>query len=263
MQDFVRGPVEKLMNALIVEDEMVVARHLATILKKVGYGVCHTVTNVADALSILEQGDSDVVLIDIMLNGERDGIDLAHELRAGYQLPFLFITSHADPATVERAKATHPNGYLVKPFTPEEVYAATEIALINFANAQLGIPRWSADSKGGLPAFKVKRVQAHIQENLDGELSLDELSEVAELSKYYFSRLFKEAVGMPPYEYVLEQRVMEACRCLSETEDSITEIALQTGFSGPSHLSRVFREHMGISPSSFRKTQGAPGNQDE
>ena len=100
MQDFVRGPVEKLMNALIVEDEMVVARHLATILKKVGYGVCHTVTNVADALSILEQGDSDVVLIDIMLNGERDGIDLAHELRAGYQLPF-----HSNSGTLPRRAA--------------------------------------------------------------------------------------------------------------------------------------------------------------
>src|SRR5690554_2490081 len=101
------------MNALIVEDEMVVGRHLATILKKVGYGECYTVTNVVDALSILEEGTPDVVLIDIMLSGDRDGIDLAHELRAKYSIPFLFITSHADTATVERAKATHPNGYLV------------------------------------------------------------------------------------------------------------------------------------------------------
>lgn len=251
------------MNALIVEDEMVVARHLATILKKVGYGVCHTVTNVGDALSILEEGHPDVVLIDIMLNGERDGIDLAHELRTRYHLPFLFITSHADPTTVERAKATHPNGYLVKPFTPEEVYAATEVAIINYTNAQMGSRKWSIDPEGGLPSFRLKRVKSHILDHLDGELSLDELAEVAGLSKYYFSRLFKEAVGMPPYEYVLEQRIAEACRRLSESEYSITEIALQTGFSGPSHLSRVFRERVGLSPSSFRKTQGSTDKQSE
>lgn len=243
------------MNALIVEDEMVVARHLATILKKVGYGVCHTVTNVGDALSILEQKQPDVALIDIMLNGERDGIDLAYELRTRYQLPFLFITSHADSATVERAKGAHPNGYLVKPFTPEEVYAATEVAIINYTNAQMGSKKWAIDPEGGLPTFRLKRVKSHILDHLEGELSLDELAEVAGLSKYYFSRLFKEAVGMPPYEYVLEQRVVEASRLLKETELSITEIALQTGFSGPSHLSKVFRERAGLSPSAFRKAK--------
>src|SRR5690606_2070980 len=147
------------MKALIVEDEVLVAYDLGTMLDQVGYAVPAVATSVEEALEAVEQHSPDVVLIDIMLGGERDGIDLGRILHADYDLPFLYVTSHADRATVERAKATRPSGYLVKPFTESEVYAATEIALSHFvARSDDAIGEDVDQSSRGLPAFRLRKV---------------------------------------------------------------------------------------------------------
>ena len=122
------------MKALVVEDEMVVARHLSRILEEIGYTVPAMALTTEEALEMIDQYHPDIVLIDIVLKGEKDGIDLARRLRDDHNVPFLFITSHADRQTVRRAKATRPSGYVMKPFKRDEVYAATEIALSNHAD---------------------------------------------------------------------------------------------------------------------------------
>lgn len=242
------------MKALIVEDEVLVAYDLSTMLEQVGYVVPAVATSVGEALEAVEQHSPDVVLIDIMLGGERDGIDLGRILQADYDLPFLYVTSHADRSTVERAKATRPSGYLVKPFTESEVYAATEIALSHFAERSDDATGADADqSSGGLPAFRLRKVLAYIEEHVTEDLKLDTLAEVAGMSKYHFSRLFKDAVGVPPYRYVVQQRVEAARSLLLGTDLSVTEIALRTGFSSQSHLSTAFREHTGTTPVALRE----------
>ena len=97
------------MKALIVEDEVLVAYDLSTILEQVGYTIPVVATSVEEALDALDQHNPDVVLIDIMLEGERDGIDLGLILQEEYDVPFLYVTSHADRLTVERAKTTRPS----------------------------------------------------------------------------------------------------------------------------------------------------------
>lgn len=242
------------MKALIVEDEMIVARDLAHILKEVGYCVCGVTTNVDEALDIVLVNQPDVVLIDIVLKGDRDGIDLAHVLREENNIPFLFITSHADRATVERAKAAHPSGYLVKPFTRDEVYAATEIALINYADGQAD-PLNSNEDEDGLPPFRLAKVKEYVEEHLNEDLTLSELAGIAGMSKYYFSRLFKQSEGIPPYEYVLERRVEVGKELLRDTDLSLVQIALKTGFSSQSHFGKIFRRQVGVTPAAYREAQ--------
>lgn len=116
-------------KVLVVEDEAIIARHLRGILRNLHYEVTAVVACVADALEQLERNPPDVVLIDVMLAGEQDGIDLAHRLRALYHLPFVFVTSLSDADTLARATQTSPAGYLVKPFTEQAVYVALELAL--------------------------------------------------------------------------------------------------------------------------------------
>lgn len=248
------------MKALIVEDEVLVAYDLSTMLEQVGYVVPAVATSVEEALEAVERYGPDVVLIDIVLGGERDGIDLGRILQADYDLPFLYVTSHADRSTVERAKATRPSGYLVKPFTEAEVYAATEIALSHFADRTGGAVEGDAGpSSEGLPPVRLRKVLAYIEEHLAENLKLHELAEVAGMSKYHFSRLFKDAVGVPPYRYVVQQRVEAARGLLLRTDLSVAQIALRTGFCSQSHLSTSFREHIGTTPLALRERRSRYG----
>lgn len=108
-------------------------------------------------------------------------------------------------------------------------------------------------SSRGLPAFRLRKVLAYIEEHLAEDLRMDALAEVAGMSKYHFSRLFKAAVGVPPYRYVVQQRVEAAQLLLLRTDLTVTQIALRTGFSSQSHLSTAFREHAGTTPVALRE----------
>lgn len=116
------------VRVLIVEDEFIIARNLRMVLEELQYGISGHAFNADEAIEILSHGKTDLVLLDIRLGGEEDGIDLGHRIRAEFGLPFIYLTSHSDPATIDRAKRTYPKGFLVKPFNRDELFAAIEIA---------------------------------------------------------------------------------------------------------------------------------------
>lgn len=114
---------------LVVEDEFIIAEDLRGIVEGMGHRVAGVVARVSEALAWLgAHPRPDLVLLDVTLRGERDGVDLANQLRAEYALPFLFITSSADGPTIARIKHTQPRGYLVKPFKEAQVRVALEMA---------------------------------------------------------------------------------------------------------------------------------------
>lgn len=123
-------------SILIVEDEFTIAEHLRAVLEGLGHRVTAVVGRVSEALDSLRQDRPDLVLLDINLRGELDGIDLATRLRAEHHIPFVFLTSQANAATVARAKLTRPYGYLVKPFDEQDIYVALELALAAAAAEQ-------------------------------------------------------------------------------------------------------------------------------
>ena len=118
---------------LIVEDELIIAEHLRCVLELLGHRVTGVADRVSNALDSLRQDPPDLVLLDVNLRGELDGIDLAARLRAEHHIPFIFLTSQANAATVARAKQTRPYGYLVKPFDEQDIYVALEMALATAA----------------------------------------------------------------------------------------------------------------------------------
>lgn len=87
-----------------------------------------------EAMKFLEEQKIDLALLDIKIKGGKDGIDLALDIKEQYRIPFVFLTSHVDTATLGRAKETHPYGYLVKPFHEKDIHATLEVALSNFAS---------------------------------------------------------------------------------------------------------------------------------
>lgn len=120
-------------RVLVVEDEFIIAEDISETLRSLGYDVTGNAVNYNEALKFLDSQYPDIVLVDINLGEEKDGIDVGTAIREKHQLPFIFITSHADKSTVDRAKHLKPNGYLVKPFDKNDLYTCIEIALASFS----------------------------------------------------------------------------------------------------------------------------------
>ena len=126
-----------LSHFLIVEDELLIAETISEFLKKEGAQNITIVESVEEALSHIETNHTDLVLTDIALGNEQTGIDLGNLLYTKYHIPFIYITSHADKAMINKVKHTRPNGYIVKPFKKDDLLVAIELALYNTANAPL------------------------------------------------------------------------------------------------------------------------------
>lgn len=116
-------------RVLVVEDERIVARDIEKRLKKLGYVVPFTVASGEEALKITAEEPLDLILMDIELQGMIDGIEAAEQIRTNFDVPIIYLTAYADAATLERAKATEPFGYIVKPFDEKDLHVAIEVAL--------------------------------------------------------------------------------------------------------------------------------------
>jgi len=116
-------------NILIIEDESLVAEDLKAHVIEMGYQVSAIVDNGEDALSLLEGSRPDLVLMDIVLAGGIDGIDVAEVIKEKYQIPVIYLTAYTDREKVERAQSTEPYGYLVKPFDERELRTTIDMSL--------------------------------------------------------------------------------------------------------------------------------------
>ena len=116
-------------RVLISEDESLVALDIARILKSAGYEVLGPVTSGESAVERAQELRPDVVLMDIVLKGQLDGIAAAAVISDTVDIPVIFLTSHADKLTLERAKIAEPWGYILKPFSDDQLLASLEMAL--------------------------------------------------------------------------------------------------------------------------------------
>ncbi len=121
------------IKILVVEDEIIIADDICYMLSDLGYKTLEPVINYTEAIEAIENHKPDLTILDIQLAGSQDGIDLAWKIKEDYDLPYIFLTSHADPATVQRAKKLTPPVYLVKPFNKDDLYTSIEMALYNYS----------------------------------------------------------------------------------------------------------------------------------
>ena len=128
-------PAENV-NILIVEDESIVALNLSMGLENDGYTVVGIADNAEDAIQLFTENEVDIVLMDINIMGNKDGIQTAQELVKHKQVPVIFLTALTDAQTVSRVKGIQPAAFLTKPYHISNVRIAIELAISNFATAQ-------------------------------------------------------------------------------------------------------------------------------
>lgn len=125
-----RIPVEAATyNILIVDDELWAALDMEWVVRKLRHEVIGPAATAEEAIELAEAARPDLVLMDIRLANDSDGVAAAVEIRQRFDIPSLFVSAHGDPTTRKRAIAARPSGFIEKPFTPESLAVAIEAAL--------------------------------------------------------------------------------------------------------------------------------------
>jgi len=137
---------------VIVEDEPLIAQNIAVYLDNNDFIVGGIAYDADEGMALLNQQKPDAAILDINLDSETDGIQIAEFINNNLHIPFLYLTSHADKETLERAKKTEPSGYIVKPFNEKTLLATLEIAISNFAQK----------SNKQVPSINMAKINKHL-----------------------------------------------------------------------------------------------------
>ncbi|MCB0476614.1 MAG: response regulator [Crocinitomicaceae bacterium] len=116
-------------NILVVEDESIVSKDIQYSLKKLGYNVVGAAATGEKALDLAREHTPDIVIMDIMLKGDMNGIETAQIIKSELKIPVIFLTAYADESTLTKAKVTEPYGYIIKPFKEVDLHTSIEMAL--------------------------------------------------------------------------------------------------------------------------------------
>jgi DNA-binding NtrC family response regulator len=146
---------------LIVEDQFIEANNLEMILVRAGYEVCGIARSVPVALTIIEQENPQLVLLDIFLQGPATGIDLAKVLRKK-NIAFIYLSANSNKDILDAAKATYPYGFLVKPFREKDVLVTLEVAHYLHEHSLESMMRKEADQAGTPPGAVASRVKREL-----------------------------------------------------------------------------------------------------
>jgi signal transduction histidine kinase len=119
----------KPAKILVVEDENIVAKDIASSLKRLGYAVSAVASSGEEAVERTVDTHPDLVLMDIVLRGKMDGVQTAQHIHDHFNIPVIYLTAYTDEKTLQRAKMTEPFGYIIKPFEERELHSTIEMAL--------------------------------------------------------------------------------------------------------------------------------------
>jgi CheY-like chemotaxis protein len=117
------------VKILVVEDESIIALNIKKKLKSFGYTVPAIASTGEEAIKMTEITFPDLILMDVMLKGDMDGVQAIEEIRKRFDIPVIYLTAYSDDEVLERAKLTQPYGYIVKPFKANDLRTNIEIAL--------------------------------------------------------------------------------------------------------------------------------------
>ncbi len=126
--------METPLKVIIIEDEAVIAQLLEYHIQESGHQVLDVAHSSERALDLIHNLQPDLILLDIHILGERDGIEVGMIVKEKYDIPIIFITALSDLDTIQRAKKAGPVSYLVKPYKPDDLKAAISIGMYNYGN---------------------------------------------------------------------------------------------------------------------------------
>ncbi len=219
-----------------------------------------------DALRYLKKNPPvQLALIDLMLP-DITGIDVLRELKK--RLPFvptIIVTAFGSEDVAVKAFRCGARDYLKKPFNYDELIERMNFCLsLNFIGQAKNRKALISETEPSIPvesyhepragkAQHVQRALQYIHNNYATDISLEQVSKTVNLSKYHFSRLFKEITGMTYQSYVNRIRIEQSKKLLNDDALSVTDAGYAVGYSDLTHFERIFKKIVGFSPSQYRR----------
>jgi YesN/AraC family two-component response regulator len=242
---------QKRQKILVVEDEAIIALNIKKILDKAGFDTYIDCFTVNQALKLLKEISPDLIIIDINLKSEQTGIDLARELLKKDEIPFMYLTSYSDLATLEKAKGTRPYGYLVKPFKAEDLISTVFIIINNYRYRNVDVARKEESDPVNSP-YRIKKVLDYINDHIHEKIEITKLAEFTQWEPEHFSRVFKEFIQLTPYQYILKRKIEFARGMLVETGETLQNISNALGFDSYSNFYKAFKKYTQLTPAKYR-----------
>jgi len=162
-----------MKKVLIVEDEVIIAIDLKSKLQQLGYTVQNIVHNSDVLTDKLILHKPDLILLDINIMGSRNGIEMAHIINEEHKIPFIYVTSYTDKHTLDEVKKTNPLGYIVKPFTLEDIKVELELSLYRLGNNDQ--PRFPSLNRGN-ELYKISQREYEIICDIKDGLKIDQIA---------------------------------------------------------------------------------------
>lgn len=165
------------LKILVVDDERIVALDIKGTLETLGYHVCEIANTAEHTFAAIEKHSPHLILMDINLSGDMDGIAIAHAVNAKQAIPVVFLTAYSDSDTFNRAKAANPYGFILKPFDARKLHSAVEIALIKHSEeTRLTEARHKAELENHAKSSFFANMSHEIRNSLNGIVGMTDLA---------------------------------------------------------------------------------------
>lgn len=234
------------MKILIIEDEVLIAEILKDYLLSFGYTKIEMAHDKQSGLQLLETFKPQLVLLDIRMENEKDGLEIGKWINLKYQTPFIYLTAHSDNMLIREIMQTQPAGYINKPI--KKVDLLTNILRITQSGLILdeGVANVLSKSDKEL----ILELQTYLQKNIYNKFEgLEFLSDKFGVSVSKLKTNFKLLCGKPLYQYFVELQMKEALQLLKRDKLKVKELAAKFGYESQGRFSEAFKKVNGILPS--------------
>lgn len=251
------------MNILLVDDERLAVEVMNRMIdkEKYGFSTIYKALSMKQAQQICEETDIDIIICDIEMP-RGSGLDFVQWLLdTGRNTIVIFLTSHAVFSYAQQAVSLGVQDYLLKPVEPEDMNQALEKAIRNAKSRKKSILKEEKIRKlneGVQSAEKnVEKVKTYIETHFKEELTRESLASEVFMNPDYLSKLFKKNTGSSLMDYVTKVRIERAKELLERTVLTISEIAIETGYSNTAYFTKMFKKYTnGVTPREYRKGLG-------
>ena len=251
------------MNILLVDDERLAVEVMNRMIdkEKYGFSTIYKALSMKQAQQICEETDIDIIICDIEMP-RGSGLDFVQWLLDTGRNPIvIFLTSHAVFSYAQQAVSLGVQDYLLKPVEPEDMNQALEKAIRNAKSRKKSILKEEKIRKlneGVQSAEKnVEKVKTYIETHFKEELTRESLASEVFMNPDYLSKLFKKNTGSSLMDYVTKVRIERAKELLERTVLTISEIAVETGYSNTAYFTKMFKKYTnGVTPREYRKGLG-------
>lgn len=240
-----------MKTILIADDEEIERRYLRNLFnRQKGYNVIGEARNGVEVIELAERLQPNIIIIDIYMP-MMNGLDSAYKIKKHSPDTLIILnTAYADFEFAKKALDYHLDAYLLKPANEQQILETIQACIEH--NAETVNKCIDKSLSSDTLSQPVDILKKYIDRNSHQDIKLAELAELVHFTPSYVSKLFRQETGQTLKEYINMAKIKAAKNFLAETEQSIQEIALNSGFNSISHFNRVFRQLTNMSPNQYR-----------